>query len=251
MKAPTKTTRRRRSDVKPTGKSQRESLSFADRLVALADDPTQRKGERTRGRLKAAAARLLESGGYRDMRVTDINENADVSNALFYVYFPNKEKITQEVMTEFLDVLFAHPPRDSAPATIEEAIYRANLDYVQRFAANPGLMRCLLQFGDEIAEFEKLWRERNGRWIERAVKRLAREPDLKVKSVAEIWTATAALGMMMDGILRLIYVEREPKTREHARTIAPDEYRLALFLTRLWIRALFAREMAWSPAGSK
>ena len=249
MKTNAKTTRR--SLGRQKAKRDLESLAFADRLSALAEEPTKRKGERTRALLKAAAAQLLERGGYRDLRVTDINERAGVSNALFYVYFPNKEKITEEVMTEFLDVLFSHTPRESPPSSVEEGIYRANLDYVQRFAANPGLMRCLLQFGDEIAEFEKLWRERNGRWIERSVKRLSREPDLTAKSVGEIWSAQAALGMMMDGMLRLLYVEREPKTREHARTIAPDEPRLALFLTRLWVRALFAREMEWAPEKSK
>jgi AcrR family transcriptional regulator len=249
MKTTTKTPARRGA-AKRTGRRNPDSLAFAERLSVTAEEPAKRKGERTRALLKAAAAQLLERGGYRDMRVTDINERAGVSNALFYVYFPNKEKITEEVMTEFLDVLFSHTPRDDAPNTVEESIYRANLDYVRRFAANPGLMRCLLQFGDEIAEFEKLWRERNGRWVERSVKRLLREPDVTLKSVAELWSATAALGMMMDGMLRLIYVEREPKTREHARTIAPDEPRLALFLTRLWVRALFAREMAWSPEES-
>jgi len=249
-KANTKRTGRR-SGAKRAVRHHPESLAFAERLSTAAEEPAKRKGQRTRALLKAAAAQLLERGGYRALRVTDINERAGVSNALFYVYFPNKEKITEEVMTEFLDVLFSHPPRDTAPNTVEESIYRANLDYVQRFAANPGLMRCLLQFGDEFAEFEKLWRERNGRWIERSVKRLSREADLAVKSVAEIWTATAALGMMMDGILRLIYVEREPKTRDHARSVAPDEPRLALFLTRLWVRALFAREMQWSPDESK
>ncbi len=237
----------RRGSARRAGKLPAESLAFAQRLSTLAEDPAKRKGERTRALLKAAAAHLLEGGGYRDLRVTDINERAGVSNALFYVYFPNKEKITEEVMTEFLDVLFSRTARDAPPNSVEESIYYANLDYVRRFAANPGMMRCLLQFGDEIAEFEKLWRERNGRWIERSVKRLKREPDLKLKSVAEIWSASAALGMMMDGILRLIYVEREPTTREYMRAVAPDEPRVALFLTRLWIRAIFAREMLWNP----
>jgi AcrR family transcriptional regulator len=246
MKTTTKKTRRRAPAKRPP-KRDTESLAFAERLAGMATEPAMRKGERTRALLKAAAAHLLERGGYRDLRVTDVNERAGVSNALFYLYFPNKDKITEEVMTEFLDVLFSHTPRENTPSTVEESIYRANLDYVRRFAANPGLMRCLLQFGDERAEFEKLWRERNGRWLEKTVKRLGREPDLKVKSIEEVWSATAALGTMMDGMLRLIYVEREPKTREHMRAVAPDEPHLALFLTRLWVRALFAREMAWSP----
>ena len=246
MKATTKKASRRLT-AKRSAKGDIQALAFADRLDSLAAQPGMRKGERTRALLKAAAAQLLERGGYRDLRVTDVNERAGVSNALFYLYFPNKDKITEEVMTEFVDVLFSHTPRDRIPNNVEEAIYRANLDYVLRFAANPGLMRCLLQFGDEMAEFEKLWRERNDAWVEKTVRRLGREPDLTPKSADEIWSTTAALGMMMDGMLRLIYVEREPRTREHMRSIAPDEPALALFLTRLWVRTLFAREMTWQP----
>ena len=246
MNATAKTGRRIKA-TKRSAKAERELLSFPDRLAALAREPGQRKGERTRARLVAAAAQLLEQDGYRKLRVTDINEKADVSNALFYVYFPNKDEITKEVMTQFLDVLFSHSARDTAPANVEEAIFRANADYVSRFAANSGLMRCLLQFGDEMSDFEKLWRERNGQWIKRAVKRFSREPDIALKGVAEVWSATAALGMMMDGMLRLIYVEREPVTREYARAIAPNEQLLALFLTRLWVRTLFSREMMWKP----
>jgi TetR/AcrR family transcriptional regulator, transcriptional repressor for nem operon len=249
MKSADKSSRRRKRSKgsKSPAAPRLDSLSFAARLAATAAGPLQRKGQRTRARLKAAAAQLLESGGYRDLRVTDINERANVSNALFYIYFPNKEKITHEVMTEFLDMLFASPASDTAPSGVEETIYRANLAYVRLFAANPGLMRCLLQFGDEIPEFEKLWRERNAQWLERGVKRMSREPELAGKSSAEIWSSIGAMGMMLDGVLRLLYVERWARARENIMSIAADEPRLALFFTRLWVRALFGREMTWSP----
>jgi hypothetical protein len=44
-----------------------------------------------------------------------------------------------------------------------------------------------------------------------------------------------------------VYVERWSRARENITAVAPDEPRLAMFFTRLWVRALFGREMAWSP----
>ena len=80
-KASAKTVGRRRNGAKRADKRDPESLAFAERLSAAAEAPAKRKGERTRALLKAAAAQLLERGGYRALRVTDINEKAGVSNA--------------------------------------------------------------------------------------------------------------------------------------------------------------------------
>ena len=135
----------------------RSDSPYPRHLRARISEIAKTKGQRTRAALLAAAAELLEHVGYRDLRVTDINERAGVSNALFYTYFENKETIAREVMTGFLQTLYEHDEAETKPSSTEESIYRANLHYVRRFAANPGLMRCLLQFGDEIKEFGSLW----------------------------------------------------------------------------------------------
>src|SRR5262249_2696768 len=110
------------------------------------------------------------------------------------------------------------------------------------FAANPGLMRCLLQFGDEIKEFGTLWRESNRAWLQRVVTRLSREPELASMEVDTIWTMVTALGSMGDGMLRMVYIEADSATRLHARRLPDNPEEFALFLTRLWVRGLFGRE---------
>lgn len=222
-------------------------LSFPQLLTSRGSENKKTKGQRTRDSLITAAAALLEEVGYRDLRVTDINEKAGVSNALFYVYFTNKEVITREVLTEFVDVLYAHGTEHAKPGSTEESIYWANFDYVRRFAQNPGLMRCLLQFGDEIPEFGRLWRSANQRWLQRVVLRLSKEPELEQCPADELWTAASALGVMVDGFLRLLYIDREPTTSLHAGSVASDDKSLALFLTKLWIRGIFGRDMKWKP----
>ena len=55
--------------------------------LELEENPPKRKGERTRLRLKAAAARVLERIGYRDMRVSDICDEGGSALASFYFHF--------------------------------------------------------------------------------------------------------------------------------------------------------------------
>jgi AcrR family transcriptional regulator len=221
--------------------------SFSQLLTSNASEGDKRKGERTRDSLVIAAAEMLEEVGYRDLRVTDINERAGVSNALFYVYFTNKEAIAREVLTKFLDYLYSHGSDHTKSTSTEEAIYWGNLDYARRFAKNPGLMRCLLQFGDEIPEFGRLWRAANQRWLQRVVLRLSKEPELEQCSPDELWSAASAMGVMVDGFLRLLYIDREAV---RAGSIAGDDRSLALFLTKLWVRGIFRREMQWRPPAS-
>jgi AcrR family transcriptional regulator len=189
----------------------------------------------------------LEERGYNGLRVTDVNEKAAVSNALFYLYFKNKDKITAEVMTGFLEVLYARSEDAPKPQSVEEAIFRGNYDYLRQFAANPGLMRGLMQFGDEIPEFGRLRREADQRWVQRVVKRLAREPELANRDTNELSAEVGALGMMVDGFLRSVYVEKRTAIAAYTKAFAPDPFSLALFLTQLWVRAIYGRDMRWSP----
>lgn len=223
-------------------------LNFAGQLDARAKAKGKRKGERTRDRLKAAAARVLERMTYRDLRVLDIIEEAEVSNGLFYTYFKNKQEITQEVLTEFIDLLVPQTPNDAPhPVTTVEAIYLGNLNYTRVFAANPGLMQCLIQFGDETPEFAKLWSDWNDQWHERTLRAIRRRGSEIADGPHDLFASTCALGMMVDGMLRLLYVEHNARAIRAAQEIGDTPDAIALFLTRLWYRALYGKEMTWHP----
>lgn len=212
-------------------------LSYAE-FLASEISGAKRKGERTRLRLKAAAAKLLGEVGYRDLRVSDIHEEADVSNALFYVYFKNKEEVSQEVLVGFLAFLESFPDREYPSATRFGSIRHGNLRYAQMFHANAGLMRCVFQFSDEFPEFAAKWHAWNGRWRERTTRAMLRKRDIALKDAEEIAVAVTALGAMVDGLLRFAFIEHEPtlaKTRYES-----DSAALAELLSKLWIRALFA-----------
>jgi len=216
-------------------------LSYGEYLTG-GIELLKRKGERTRLRLKAAAARLLDRIGYHDLRVSDIHEEAEVSNALFYVYFKNKEVIAQEVLDGFLEFLEYFPNRDTSSASHEISIYLGNLRYVEMFKANPGLMRCVFQFADEFPEFATKWHAWNARWRARVTRAASRMPDIAFSDPQELDLAIAALGSMVDAFLRLAFIEQEPSIA--GTRLGGDPIALANLLTRLWVRGLFATDVS-------
>jgi len=204
-------------------------------------EPGRRKGERTRDALKASAARLLERAGYLELRVADISAGAGVSSALFYLYFSNRTQITYEILVDFLNI-FGNALQTPAPARNRyEVIYWSTLAYTGRFAAQPGLMRCLLQFSDERPQFEQLWRRWNHRWLERIVGSLRERAPAAAFSEAQLHLEAAALGAMVDGFLRSLYVEHDPVVQRWAAEAAPGLEQVAELLSRLWYRAIFGR----------
>src|SRR5262245_13062863 len=77
-------------------------LSFAAVLRRAADRPSQRKTERTRLRLMAAAAQCLEHGDEPGtLRVADIATKADLAHGTFYRYFADRGEAVETLVNEF------------------------------------------------------------------------------------------------------------------------------------------------------
>jgi AcrR family transcriptional regulator len=68
--------------------------------VALDGRALGRRGLRTRARLLAATAELLETGGLRDLRVVDIARAVGTSPATFYQYFRDVEDAVLALASE-------------------------------------------------------------------------------------------------------------------------------------------------------
>jgi AcrR family transcriptional regulator len=204
-------------------------------------EPGRRKGERTRDALKASTADLLEKAGYLELRVGDICDGARVSNALFYLYFKNKTEITYEILVDFLNI-FGNALQPPARARNRfESIYWTTLTYTERFAAQPGLMRCLLQFSDELPQFGKLRNRWSQRWLESIVATLRERGAVDHASDAQLHVEAVALGAMVDGFLRNLYVERDQIVLRWAAEAVPSAIDVAELLSRLWYRAVFGR----------
>lgn len=92
----------------------------------------------------------------------------------------------------------ASPGRSRA---LLEAIYEANLTWMASVRANAGLMRCLLQLGDQVPEFKQLNEQLNHEWFAHVTQRLIdRFPGATVDDNA-VLLAVYALGGMMDELM--------------------------------------------------
>ena len=65
------------------------------------------KGERTRARIVAAAARLIYERGVASTTLDDVKAAAGVSGSQMYHYFPDKDQLVQAVISHQADVIAA------------------------------------------------------------------------------------------------------------------------------------------------
>src|SRR5690606_21256618 len=108
--------------------------NYADHLAALLEATTFRsKGDRTRFRLKQAAARVLEEAGYNELKVADICAAAEVALGTFYVYFKDKNEIAIEVVLDFLQHLYRQAVQVGRGQGEYEAILKTNRFFVAAY----------------------------------------------------------------------------------------------------------------------
>lgn len=214
--------------------------SFGDALAAASVADGLRKGERTRLRLLAATADLLQTTFFHSLRVSDICARARVSQGTFYLYFTDKADIVASLLSDFAATVFDALDEASAGAgDAHAAIHAPTLAYVRIFRFNRGLLRCLTQMTEESGEFERIYRDLNAGWNRRA----ARAIEARLGEVGAAETALAmayALSSMVDEFLANLYVREDPRLAFLADR--PDE--AAAILSRLWYRAVYLTEPA-------
>jgi len=207
----------------------------------------RRKGERTRDRIRLAAAELLNEVGYRDMKVSDVCERAGVTTPALYMYFQNKLALTEDLLKEFVVEFMARTTSSGRGRSVYEAMYDATLRWIESARANAGLMRCLLQISDEVPEFAEVFANANRRWYERISSSLiARFPEAEPDKAA-LGLATYAFGGMIDEFTRRLFTAGDEQLAALTQEVAPTDEALAGFLTGLWYRGLYGRSPPDGP----
>lgn len=202
-------------------------------------DPAQRKGERTRDRIRLATVELLNEVGYREMKVADVCARAKVTPPVLYLYFQHKQALTSDVLREFLDAfLTRHVPVDSRSAY--GSIVDANLRWIMLARANAGLMRCLLQLSEEVPEFATIFSAASDAWYQRIAQSVVRRfPSAKADTSA-IQLVAHAMGSMMDELTRKLFAGQDSQLQQLTAEVAHSDHELAHFLSVIWHRALYA-----------
>lgn len=207
---------------------------LAARLACAAQQP---KIVRTRLRLMAAVAALLEEGGLHDLRVADCATRAGLAHGTFYRYWPDRSAATRDVLGDFMATMRARRPVSAPGTALYPRVVAANRYYVRVYRANAGLMRCLMQLGNVEPEFAHIGQEANLVLAERVVRAWERaDPALDLPRHERIARALACIAMV-EGVLRDLYVR--PALAPLA-VMGEDE--VADMLSAAWFRILFGRD---------
>ena len=209
---------------------------YTDYLQAQLQSSTfASKGERTRFRLKIAAAKCLQDSGFQDLKVADVCRHAHVALGTFYVYFPDKSVIAAEVLLDFGDALYAQAQRVAHGSSDFEAILLTHQFFVAAYQRNAGLVRCLIQLEDQIPKFRTRWRERRLQWLARVARSIARRsghPEIADGMGVQI--AYALEGLVFQ-YLYDVFVRQEPILKRNAGS----SQQIAELLSVLWYRAVY------------
>lgn len=198
--------------------------------------PTTSRGIKRYEEIKAAAARVLERGGYSNLTLADVAEEAGVNVSLLYHYFADKSDLTFAVLSDTIDttVLFTREITSKDPF---QRIYHANLQAAELYEKNPGLMRCVLHFGEAQGEFFELFRRETRKHNKRVANDIARQMTDSPLSETERLLLAHILGGMVDNFLFDRYVEQIPELV----AVAPTPQDVAEIASILWYRALYLK----------
>jgi len=253
---------------RPDGRLRRSPYSYVHHLAAELDAAgDRRKGERTRLRILAVTARLLDENGFRSLRQTQICESAEIGVATFYQYFNDKLDACKVVLSGFLD--FMQVAEDPALAPLASAarvasepylsMFHSNLGTLRMMRANTGLYRCFLETVGETDDMLRLWRDFSYRWYERAVRRMVERGAAQDSPMLMFQTILA--GGMVDDFLRALLPVEPNQVAVIANSVHVDDCDLAQSLSIAWHRIVLGRDpdratmasallLAQGPAGA-
>jgi AcrR family transcriptional regulator len=218
---------------------QYEAMPYADFLErGLGTRSFGSKGDRTRYRLKVAAARALEQIGYTDLKVSDVCSNAGVALGTFYVYYRDKNEIAIEVVIDFVTHMYELARRTGGGRSDFDAVLNTNRCFVAMYAANPGLMQCHVQLQSQLQGFQDVWRPLHQKWIETLARSIARRSQYKGGIGSPLAVARALEGMVFYYLYSVI-VSRDHLFEEEDLSHADD---LAFMLSSVWYRAVYCKD---------
>jgi AcrR family transcriptional regulator len=211
---------------------------YADRLRdALDGGAFATKGDRTRQRLRIAAAEVLEAEGFQGMKVSDVCERAEVAQGTFYVYFRDKVDIAVDVLIGFIDDLYDLAKELSRGKDNFSTIRASNLFFIRVYSANRGLMRCHVQMQSQEPAFREEWEPRHRVWREKLARSIERRTQGRISGSAALSVATALEGMVFNFLYTAVVTHD---------ALAGDDgsgaEQMADMLSLLWYRAIFAED---------
>lgn len=183
-------------------------LSFRARLATDLAAPA-RKGERTRARLLHAGVCLLDESPPAALQISQVCARGEVAKGTFYVHFVTKDAFLEQLCADY--VAFeagTFPEIGSAKPRIDDAYAQvhATVDWYERvFAANVGMLRCLVDMTAAGDAFMNLWLVRNRAIVDRMVASTRALLGVAERHSGGLRATINALGGMLDQSLYARY----------------------------------------------
>jgi AcrR family transcriptional regulator len=195
----------------------------------------QRRGERTRLKIKQALISQLNEQDYFDLTITDICRVAQVATGGFYFHYAKKADLLDEVIREHSAAFWA--ALDAALHYLDpySALFHATTALVRAYRDAPGLVRCFNQLAMADRTYVDLWETAAANWVSRLVDMLkaAAEGDEAALNEANAYSLLS----FVDLLLFKIYIERDPGLVDCAGGVDEVIENVAV----LWHRALIGR----------
>jgi AcrR family transcriptional regulator len=195
----------------------------------------QRRGERTRLKIKQALINQLNEQDYFDLTITDICRVAQVATGGFYFHYAKKADLLDEVIREHSAAFWA--ALDAALHYLDpySALFHAATALVRAYRDAPGLVRCFNQLAMADRTYVDLWETAAANWVSRLVEMLkaAAEGDEAALNEANAYSLLS----FVDLLLFKIYIERDPGLVDCAGGVDEVTENVAV----LWHRALIGR----------
>jgi AcrR family transcriptional regulator len=196
------------------------------------------KGERTRGRIKAAFADLLGAKSFTSVTIADICRTSDITVGGFYFHFGSQEALLDEVMTEYIEALvgdFEAALEDRPRGGLADAVCGA---FLKAYSERVGLARTFQQLTRMRSDYALRWRLASEAAMEMLADRLrAERPDLAPDRARFL---AYGLVTMIISRLDLVYVYRD----RSGRTATPPREALGRDLVEFWKRMAASRDAA-------
>jgi AcrR family transcriptional regulator len=193
----------------------------------------QQRAAATSEQLLNAAREVFETRGYAGTTVGAITETANTAHGTFYLYFKNKEDAFGRVMEQVTHEMYEEAS-SSWHGDAREALYRANLRYLEVFERHRGLWRCLLEGMHRSQAVEQMWLELRRPFFERIARTLSRLVDQGVVRKMDTTMAAHALGSMAEWFAFTYVVLGEPPHEDRSLD------RIATTISDLWYHAVYA-----------
>ncbi|WP_269304990.1 enoyl-CoA hydratase-related protein [Aeromicrobium sp. HA] len=199
--------------------------------------PRTTKGTRTRAVLKGSARTVFGRTGYSSARISDITSEAKLSQGSFYRYFPDKEKVRNELLEDLLRDVAAVARASWSPEEPTRSIWATTVRYLEYYRENADLYALLVESSQSDLDVRQMWLDtrqvfydRIAHMIRRAQKEGVADPGIDAAFTA------ALLGGMTEQYAYSNFVE--------GRQGGLDSDAAADEITRVWSRAIFRSDVA-------